>query len=123
MHKFKSDTIKNRFFMQMSGFYNEEQMRIATNEAILEAKKLKPGFTIINDSADLHIHDMEGVKYLGKMMEFAKSHGAVRVIRLVKEKLSQVQLAEQTKKSQSDIEVIEVTSVDEVEQYLLKNDI
>ncbi len=123
MHKFVADTIKNRYFMQMEGFYTEEKMRMAANEAMLEAKKMKPGFTIINDSADLHIHDMEGVKYLGKMMEHAKKQGVKTIIRLVKDKLSQAQLQEQSKKSNIGIEIIEVTSVDEVEEYLNEHDL
>ncbi len=118
MHKFIADTVKNRLFMQMEGFYSADKMLIAHDAVVEEAKKLKPGFTIINDSADLHIQDLEGVNVLGKMIDSAKDLGAKTVIRLVKDKLSQIQLAEQTKKNNLELEVIEVLNVDEVEQVL-----
>ncbi len=118
MHKFVADTFKNRFFMQMKGYYTAEKMSIAANESILEAKKLKPGYTIINDSADLHIHDRDGVAYLGKMMEFAKTYGAKTVIRLVDDKLSQTQLKDQTKRVNPNLNIVECSSVDEIEEYL-----
>lgn len=123
MHKFITDTAKNRFFMYFKGHYTADAFQFAVDEALEEAKKLKPGYTVINDSSELNIHDIDGVKYLGRMMEFAKKHEAKCIIRLVKNKLPQTQLQDQAKKTDLKVKIVELSSVDEIEQYLELNNL
>ncbi len=116
MHTFKADTTNNRFYMHMEGFYSNEQLEEAMNRAVLEAERLTPGYTVINDITELHISDMEGLKHIKKLMEFANDKGAKKVIRIIKNKLSKIQFDDIT--ANANYDVTEVDSLEAAESYL-----
>ena len=116
MHSFKADVKNNRLYMHMEGFYSNDELQKAVNIAMLESKRLQPGYTVINDITELHISDMEGLQHIKKLMEFASNNGTKKVIRIIKNKLSKMQFEHVTEGANYDI--VEVNSLEEAEKYL-----
>ena len=43
MHKIRVDTLKNRLYVTFGGFFSQEEMKKASDEAIAATKQLRPG--------------------------------------------------------------------------------
>ncbi len=117
--QFEADIEKNRLYMKLEGFYTEDKIKEAYDLVLKEAEKLKDGYAVINDMAQLRVTTEGASKYLEKMSEYAKSRDVKVVVRIVGNKLSKMQLDNLTG---SKYWVKEVATLEEAHQYLDEND-
>jgi len=52
-YKIWSDAAKNRLYIILKGSIPDEMAKAAADQTIEEAKKLQPGFTVINDFSEV----------------------------------------------------------------------
>lgn len=85
MEKYRiyADVAKNRLYLILSGFFTDDEVNIAADLTIAEIKKLKPGFTIINDISHFKAATQTGAANIKRAQVFANERGAKRVIRVV----------------------------------------
>ena len=79
----RADTLKNRMYLVLDGFFTDEEMKKAADEAIQEVKKLKPGFAIINDISKFKPATAQGVEEMKRAQKFVQTAGVGRIIRIV----------------------------------------
>ena len=116
-YEIKSDLSKNRLFVTLSGFLTDEQMKTAADMVISETKKLKPGFSVINDISNFQPASKAGTEEIQKAQIFVKNNGAGRIVRIVKDNaLANMQFSRVTKTAGYNVD--EATSVEEAEKLL-----
>ena len=79
----RADVSKNRIYLVLAGFFNDEEMKKAADQAIQEVKKLKPGFAVINDISKFKPTTPQGAEEMKRAQEFVQTAGVGRVIRIV----------------------------------------
>ncbi len=52
MYTVTADTVKNRLYVKLVGFFDYKEMKEATDKTIVETAKLKPGFDVITDLSE-----------------------------------------------------------------------
>jgi len=111
------DLAKNRLYLFLRGFWSEEMAAAVNAKIKLEAKALKPGFSIINDISTLKIGPPEAAAIVKECQEWLGAQGAARVIRVVSadNPLAKMQFK---RTSQEVYEASVATSVQEAEQML-----
>ena len=67
----------------MNGFFSDAEVITAADLTIAEIKKLKPGFTIINDISHFKAATQAGAENIKRAQVFANERGAKRIIRVV----------------------------------------
>ncbi len=113
----RADTGKNRLYVVLQGFLNGDEARDAADTTIAEAKKLRPGFDVINDISTVKATSEEGVKELLRCQSFLKQKGVSRVIRVVPEvTVGSLQIARTSK--QVGYEADSARSIEEAEEKL-----
>ena len=119
-YEFNADVEKNRLYMMMEGFYIEEQLHEAYDMVVKEAEKLQDGYTVISDVSRLRVTTDEASVYIEKMRDYAIKRKTKIIIRVVGNKLSKMQLKDLT---DGYLEQIEVSSLEEANDYLDKNNL
>ncbi len=113
----RADIAKNRLYVVLQGFFVEAEAREAADVTIAEAKKLRPGFDIINDISTVKATSEQGVLELLRCQVFLKERGMGRVIRVVPElSVGSLQIARTSK--QAGYEADTATSIEEAEEML-----
>ena len=118
MYEVKIDLKRNRLYMTMKGFFKEEEAKEMADDVIAEVKKLKPGYTIINDISECKPAQQEAFLQLKRSHEFVAEHGAKRIIRVLGNPISAMQFRRAQREAQTDLEIVEVTSLQEAEQII-----
>jgi hypothetical protein len=83
-YKVWADVPKNRLYLILKGFMPDEMVKAAADLTIEEAKKLQPGFQVINDISELKPASQAGADEIKRAQAFLGSRGVKRVIRIVK---------------------------------------
>jgi hypothetical protein len=111
-YKSRADMEKNRLFIYLEGFMSDEELKSAADLVISEAKKLKPGFSTINDISNFKPATPKGAEEISRAQVFLKENGVGHVIRIVGEK---VLASIQFKRTQNDAGYIadHVTTMDD----------
>ncbi len=113
----RADIGKNRLYIVLQGFFVETEAREAADVTIAEAKKLRPGFDIINDISTVKATSEQGVLELLRCQVFLKERGMGRVIRVVPElTVGSLQIARTSK--QAGYEADTARSIEEAEEML-----
>ena len=83
MNYSKADLEKNRLYIHMEGTLTEQDAVVIVDQTIENARKLKPGFGVINDMADLKPGSPEVLAQFVRLQIFVKEHGVGRIVRIV----------------------------------------
>jgi hypothetical protein len=92
MFQVESDIAKNRLYVRLVGYFEEQDLKAASDAVITEAKKLRTGFDMISDIAQLKPTNANGLKELQRVQQFLKLRGLRRMVRVVGIVISQVQV-------------------------------
>jgi hypothetical protein len=113
----RADIGKNRLYVVLQGFIQADEAKEAADLTIAEAKKLRPGFDIINDISTVKATSEQGVMELLRCQVFLKERGVRRVIRVVPEvSVGSLQIARTSK--QAGYEADTAASIEEAEAML-----
>ena len=98
--KVKADVRKNRLYVVLAGFFDDDEARQAADQVIQEIKKLRPGFDIINDISGFRPTTQKGAQEMVRAQRFARAAGVDRVIRIVpSETIGSMQFARTSKQA------------------------
>ncbi len=116
-----ADLTKNRLFIHLEGFLTDEEVKFAANKVISEAKKLKPGFSTVNDITSFKPASPKGSEEIARAQIFLKENGVGHVVRVVGQK---VITSIQFKRTQNEAGYIadHVATVEEALQLLDKEE-
>ncbi len=78
-----SDNKKNRLYVVLKGAMSDGLAKEMADHTIEEAKKLTPGFTVINDISELEPITEIGAKEIKRAQAFLGYKGVKRIIRVV----------------------------------------
>ncbi len=113
----RADVNKNRLYVVLQGFIQGDEAKEAADIAIAEAKKLRPGFDVINDISTVKATSEQGVMELLRCQTFLKERGVGRVIRVVPEvTVGSMQIARTSK--QAGYEADTARTIEEAEEML-----
>ena len=88
----RSDLGRNRLYVTLSGFLTDREMEEGIARVIAELPRMKPGFVMVSNIADLKPTTPNGAKTLAKAMEAYKQHRIARIVRIIgKEVLGKMQ--------------------------------
>jgi hypothetical protein len=118
MYEIELDLKKNCLYMKITGFLQEEDAKQMADTIILKAKKLEPGYTIINDISQCKPAPKEAFTHLKRGHSFVARHGVKRIIRVIGNPVTAMQFNRAQRESQTDLEIIEVESLEEAERLL-----
>ena len=94
----RADVGKNRIYIVLDGYFNDDQMKTVGDKTIEETRKLKPGFAVINDITKFKPTTPQGAEDLKRGQGFMKDYGMGRVIRITEgAALGQMQLSRKAK--------------------------
>ncbi len=94
----RADLAKNRLYIVLDGFFQDDELAKVADTCVSEATKLKPGFDVINDISNFKPATPKGADEIKRAQLFVKEHGVRRVIRVVGEAvLAQAQFDRQSK--------------------------
>ena len=82
-YKIWSDPSKNRLYIVLKGSIPDDMATAAADKTIREAKKLQPGFIVINDISEVEPAGPNGAKEIKRAQAFLGYRGVKRVIRIV----------------------------------------
>jgi hypothetical protein len=117
MYTIRADTTKNRLYVKFIGFFDYKEMKAATDKTIEEAKKLKPGFDVINDVSDFKPAAQDMLKEIERAQSFLKKAGVRHGVRVEgKAKLSNIQFSRIGKAVDYVAEIVE--TMEEAEKLL-----
>lgn len=115
----RADTVKNRLYVFVQGFLDDNEVENVINTLIAETKKLKPGFDAINDISGFKPASAQAAEKLVQGQRFVKEWGVRRVIRVVGQGgLAATQLARTGKEAGYDADT--VATMEEAEKVLDK---
>jgi len=119
MFQVTSDILKNRLYIQLSEFMPDESVAEAADKVIDQAKKLKPGFGVINDISTFKPGTPKAAEEIKRAQLFLKNNGVGHVVRIVgKSVIAAMQLNHMGKEAGYEADV--VSSREEAEAYLDK---
>lgn len=96
----RADIVKNRLYLVLIGFFQDDEVKAASDKCIAEASKLKPGFDVINDISQFKPATPKGADEIKRTQLFVKQHGVKRVIRIVGDAvITQAQFSRQEKEA------------------------
>jgi len=113
----RADTAKNRLYVKLVGFFDYKEMKAATNATIEGAKKLKPGYDIVNDISDFKPVGPDTLKEIERGQVFFKKSGVRHTLRVEgKAKLTNLQFIRVGKSLDFEAEAVE--TLEEAEKLL-----
>lgn len=119
MFKIKANPSKNYLYMFLDGFLNDDEILQAADTARAEARKLSPGFTIINNIGSYKPATQKAFDIIAQTQRYLWDIGAVRVIRIVGQNiLGKYQWRRTQSQSQAAFEVIEVESLTDAQKIV-----
>ena len=117
MYTARADITKNRLYVKLAGFFDYNEMKASTDKTIQEAKKLKPGFDVINDVSEFKPAGQDMLKEIERAQAFLKQAGVRHAIRVEgKAKLTNVQFSRIGKAVNYVAEIVE--TIEEAETLL-----
>lgn len=94
----RADVSRNRLYLVLGGFFQDDEVKQASDKCIAEATRLKPGFGVVNDISEFKPATPQGAEEIKRSQVFVKQHGVGRVIRVVGQaSLTQSQFDRQSK--------------------------
>ncbi|UXP33859.1 hypothetical protein N6H18_07860 [Reichenbachiella agarivorans] len=91
MYEIKADIQKNILILRLEGYMSDEEIKAGVELTISEAKKLKSGYTVINDITKMKPASPLGTEEIKRAQAFVVSNGAAKIIRIVDNPISKMQ--------------------------------
>jgi hypothetical protein len=109
---------KNRLYLSLRGSMSDDEAKEVADRVILEIRKLRPGFSIINDISELKPASPVATEHLRRAQEASVRHGCGRVVRVVgSQAITQMQWS-RTLKASHHAGAQTATSIEEAEMML-----
>ncbi len=119
MFKIKANPSKNYLYIFLEGFLNDDEISEATDTARTEARKLSPGFTIINNIGKYKPSTQKSADMIAKTQRYLSDIGAARVIRIVGQNiLGKHQWRRTQRQGGAAFEVIEVENLADAKKII-----
>ena len=83
MYEFKIDTVKNRLYITLDGFFSTEEIKQCSDETIGAVKKLKPGYDVITDISKFSPVGLDALKEIERVQEYFRTSGVRHGVRIV----------------------------------------
>jgi hypothetical protein len=116
-YEVRADIRKNRLYLALNGFFDEDEAKEAADKTIREVKKLRPGFDVINDITAFKPASQRGAEEIKRAALFVQQHGVDRIIRIVPSTtIGSIQFSRKSGEVGYDADV--VSSVEEAEKIL-----
>ena len=117
-YNIRADLSKNRLYMSISGFMDDDLVTQVVDKVIAEAKKLKPGFAVINDISTFKPATPKGAEEIKRAQLFVKENGVGRVIRVTGQDGIAAMQFSRISKTTTGYEADQVTTVEDAEKLL-----
>ena len=88
MHIIQVNIEKNRIYMKLSGYLNDEEVKVAAEKFKTEVQRLKPPVDIINDISEFRPATAAGAEVIKEAQMFVAQYGVRHLVRVVKDKVS-----------------------------------
>ena len=116
MIEVKVDSEKNYIFIKLGGFLHDDEMSIAANKVISEAKKLKKGYKVITDVTKFSPSSQAGALEIQKAQKFLLDNGSSKFIRIVESMLGKMQFSKTAR--EIGIDVVEVKNFEKALKHI-----
>ena len=74
---------KNRLYIKLEGYFPEDEARLAADQVILEAKKLRPGFGLVSEISEFKPASPQAAEHILRAQRAMKELGVRRMVRVV----------------------------------------
>lgn len=82
-HTVRADLAKNLLYVTLSGYMQPADVKAAVTSIKREARRLRPGFSVINDIQAFKPASQEAVADITDAQQFVKSLNPKRIVRVV----------------------------------------
>jgi hypothetical protein len=83
MYKIRTDTLKNRLYVTLVGFFSLEEMRKCGDETIAATDKLRPGYDVVTDITQFKPGTPEVAEDIKRVQAHFHTSGARQGVRVV----------------------------------------
>jgi len=83
MFKVHANTVRNRLYLTLSGFFSAAESKACGDEAVAAIRQLKSGYDVITDIAEFKPGTPEVAKDIERVQAHFKATGARRGVRVV----------------------------------------
>jgi hypothetical protein len=83
MFKVQANTIRNRLYLTLSGFFSAEESKACGDEVVAAIRRLKPGYDVVTDISEFKPGTPEVAKDIERVQAHFKATGARRGVRVV----------------------------------------
>ncbi len=119
MYRISANQTKNRLYLQLKGFMEDQEIQAAAEVLISEVNKLKPGFDVINDVSEFKPATQQGSLVIARCQKYVVEHGVRHVMRVLgTNAITRMQFTRTAKNAGSDTLTSEVSSFQEAEKRL-----
>ena len=116
MYDIRADLKNNLLLMKLEDYMSDQELHVAADHCISEAKKLQKGYTIINDISKMKPVSPAGEKEILRVQSFVIHHGVGRIIRVVKDSKTTRQF--QSTQNQAGYTAILASSIEEAYEIM-----
>ena len=74
---------KNRLYIGLEGYFPDEEAKLAADEVILQAKKLRPGFSVVSEISQFKPASPHAAEQILRAQRAIKELGVRRMVRVV----------------------------------------
>lgn len=100
MIEIKKNSAKNRLYVKLRGFLQDEEVKSACEQILKAAKGLAPGFDIINDISEFKPASAKATEYITHLQEEVMKLHVRKIVRVVENNiLAKMQLTRTSQKA------------------------
>ena len=74
---------KNRLYIMLEGYFQEDEAKVAADQVILEAKKLRSGFGLVSEISQFKPASPQAAEHILRAQRAMKELGVHRMVRVV----------------------------------------
>ncbi len=83
MIEIRKDSVKNRLYIKLKGFLQDEEVKTACEQILKAAKGLLPGFDIINDISEFKPASPKSTEHIAHLQEDVIKLHVGKIVRVV----------------------------------------
>ena len=119
MYQVKTDVEKNRIYLQLKGFLQDDEVKKASDEVKIGIDSLRSNFDIINDISEFSPATQEGKRMIKETQVYAVQKNVNRVVRITKNVIGKIQFERSSK--EAGYSAVTAGSVEEANKFLDSN--
>ncbi len=118
MIRIRKDMSKNRIYIKLDGFFQDEEVKSACEQILNAVKSLAPGFDIINDISEFKPASPKATEYIAHLQEEVIKLHVGKIVRVIERNvLSKMQLTRTSHKA-SGYHAHNMATMQEAEEFL-----